>query len=34
VPNCMDLISTDMVEEAVLRQLALVRPSRAATIGK
>jgi heptosyltransferase-2 len=34
VPNCMDLISTEMVEEAVLRQLALVRPSRAATIGK
>jgi len=25
-PNCMDLISTDMVEGAVLRQLALVRP--------
>src|SRR5258706_7099691 len=24
VPNCMDLISTDMVERAVLRQLALV----------
>jgi len=24
VPNCMDLISTDMVENAVLRQLALV----------
>ena len=28
VPNCMDLISTDMVEDAVLRQLALKRPSR------
>jgi ADP-heptose:LPS heptosyltransferase len=26
VPNCMDLISTDMVEAAVMRQLALVRP--------
>ena len=26
VPNCMDLISTDMVEKAVLRQLALVPP--------
>ena len=26
VPNCMDLISTDMVEHAVLRQLAIVRP--------
>ncbi len=25
VPNCMDLISTDMVEEAVMRQLRLVR---------
>jgi ADP-heptose:LPS heptosyltransferase len=24
VPNCMDLISTDMVERAVLRQLLLV----------
>jgi lipopolysaccharide heptosyltransferase III len=34
VPNCMDLISTDMVEEAVLRQLALVRPLTAATIEK
>ena len=30
VPNCMDLISTDMVESAVLRQLALV-PALAAT---
>ena len=29
-PNCMDLISTDMVESAVLRQLALVRPLVAA----
>lgn len=27
VPNCMDLISTDMVESAVLRQLAMARPS-------
>jgi ADP-heptose:LPS heptosyltransferase len=27
VPNCMDLISTDMVESAVLRQLAMV-PAR------
>jgi ADP-heptose:LPS heptosyltransferase len=26
VPNCMDLISTDMVEKAVLRQLAVLRP--------
>jgi lipopolysaccharide heptosyltransferase III len=25
VPNCMDLISTDMVEQAVVRQLAFVR---------
>jgi heptosyltransferase-2 len=25
VPNCMDLISTDMVESAVLRQLSVVR---------
>lgn len=25
VPNCMDLITTDMVEQAVLRQLALAR---------
>ena len=25
VPNCMDLISTDMVEREVIRQLALVR---------
>ena len=29
VPNCMDLISTDMVERAVLRQLSLI-PSLAA----
>lgn len=28
VPNCMDLISTTMVEEAVLRQLMIARPSR------
>ncbi len=27
VPNCMDLISTSMVEEAVLRQLRIARPS-------
>lgn len=27
VPNCMDLISTDMVERAVVRQLALTRPT-------
>jgi ADP-heptose:LPS heptosyltransferase len=27
VPNCMDLISTDMVEQAVVRQLAIARPS-------
>jgi heptosyltransferase-2 len=27
VPNCMDLISTDMVERAVARQLALARPA-------
>jgi hypothetical protein len=27
VPNCMDLISTGMVEGAVLRQLALSRSS-------
>jgi ADP-heptose:LPS heptosyltransferase len=26
VPNCMDLISTDMVEKAVLRQLSVLRP--------
>ena len=26
VPNCMDLISTEMVEQAVLRQLAVLRP--------
>ena len=25
VPNCMDLISGDMVEAAVLRQLAMLR---------
>jgi hypothetical protein len=25
VPNCMDLISTDMVESAVTRQLSIVR---------
>jgi len=25
VPNCMDLISTDMVEGAVVRQLAIAR---------
>ena len=29
VPNCMDLISTDMVERAVMRQLALARASAA-----
>jgi ADP-heptose:LPS heptosyltransferase len=33
VPNCMDLISTDMVEQAVVRQLALI-PSLAATIAR
>jgi ADP-heptose:LPS heptosyltransferase len=27
VPNCMDLISTDMVERAVVRQLAFGRPT-------
>jgi heptosyltransferase-2 len=27
VPNCMDLISTDMVESAVLRQLACACPT-------
>jgi ADP-heptose:LPS heptosyltransferase len=27
VPNCMDLISTTMVEDAVLRQLGIARPS-------
>ncbi len=26
VPNCMDLISTDMVEAAVTRQLACLQP--------
>jgi heptosyltransferase-2 len=26
VPNCMDLISTSMMEEAVVRQLRIVRP--------
>ena len=26
-PNCMDLISTDMVEAAVMRQLAIARPA-------
>jgi len=26
VPNCMDIISTDMVENALARQLALARP--------
>ena len=25
VPNCMDLITTDMVESALLRQLSMVR---------
>jgi heptosyltransferase-2 len=29
VPNCMDLISTDMVERAVTRQLVLARPAAA-----
>jgi ADP-heptose:LPS heptosyltransferase len=29
VPNCMDLISTDMVEAAVERQLSLARPAAA-----
>jgi lipopolysaccharide heptosyltransferase III len=33
VPNCMDLISTDMVEQAVVRQLALI-PSLASTIAR
>ena len=28
VPNCMDLISTDMVERAVMRQLAIARELR------
>jgi heptosyltransferase-2 len=32
VPNCMDLISTDMVERAVLRQLALAPAARPATV--
>jgi heptosyltransferase-2 len=27
VPNCMDLISTDMVERAVVRQLAIAQAS-------
>src|SRR5439155_11225923 len=27
VPNCMDLISTDMVERALVRQLACARPA-------
>jgi len=31
VPNCMDLITTDMVEHAVLRQLALSRANQAAS---
>lgn len=31
-PNCMDLISTEMVERAVLRQLDAVRPSREAAL--
>jgi ADP-heptose:LPS heptosyltransferase len=30
VPNCMDLISTDMVERAVVRQLAIAAPANAA----
>ena len=33
VPNCMDLISTDMVESAVLRQLAVARISTAESRG-
>lgn len=32
VPNCMDLISTDMVERAVVRQLAIARPSDQAAL--
>jgi ADP-heptose:LPS heptosyltransferase len=32
VPNCMDLISTDMVERAVLRQLDLLRAQRQPTL--
>jgi ADP-heptose:LPS heptosyltransferase len=32
VPNCMDLISTDMVEQAVMRQLAVARPPDAALL--
>jgi ADP-heptose:LPS heptosyltransferase len=32
VPNCMDLISTDMVEQAVLRQLAAARPQVPASV--
>jgi hypothetical protein len=26
VPNCMDLISTDMVERALFRQLEILQP--------
>lgn len=33
VPNCMDLISTDMVERAVVRQLANAPYGAAATAG-
>jgi ADP-heptose:LPS heptosyltransferase len=28
VPNCMDLITTDMVEQAVVRQLGMAQPDR------
>ncbi len=34
VPNCMDLISTDMMERAVMRQLDIVRSARAAHAGE
>jgi heptosyltransferase-2 len=34
VPNCMDLISTDMVEGAVLRQLAMARPREVTGMSK
>jgi hypothetical protein len=32
LPNCMDLISTEMVEKAVLRQLAISQSPDALTI--
>jgi ADP-heptose:LPS heptosyltransferase len=34
VPNCMDLISTDMVEQAVLRQLAIAGRTEVAAVSK